>query len=116
MATARKANTTSRGLGWAHQKQVAELLRRLVDGALCWWCGRPMYRNPLRNWDKRQLQGDHSVARATGGRKTDRLLHATCNEQAGDHTHDHLRPALTGQHMAQVMHADTLDPRLMPWP
>ncbi|OBK61226.1 hypothetical protein A5656_12115 [Mycobacterium gordonae] len=122
MAASRKANTTARGLGWAHQQQVAALLRALVDGTLCWWCALPMFRNKLRNWDQRTLAGDHEVPRTRGGHKANRLLHATCNEQRGDGTRDHLRPALTGTHpsewqgQAGQTAADDLDPRLLPWP
>lgn len=89
-----------------------------------------MFRDILRNWDKRKLQGDHSHARTHGGTRTDRLLHATCNEQRGDGTRDHLRPVLTGTHPSQwtpnlTTHGATssrtgeptdLEPRLMPWP
>lgn len=82
-----------------------------------------MFHDKVRNWDKRQLAGDHSVARAAGGKRADRLLHATCNEQAGDHTRDHLRPALTGAHPSEWALSTTaqsnaidIEPRLMPWP
>lgn len=85
---ARVLNTTERGLGYSHQRQRAALLRRHVDGTLCWWCGRPMYRT-------QNLAADHTVARANGGRKADRLLHAPCNAERGDGSRDHLRPALT---------------------
>lgn len=93
--TARRT-TTQRGLGWTHQRAVAALMRGLVDGTPCWWCDRPMHRDPARNWDGRTLQGDHSTPRAVGGTVTDRLLHATCNEERGDGSRDDLRPALTG--------------------
>jgi 5-methylcytosine-specific restriction endonuclease McrA len=81
------ATTTSRGLGWQHQKRRAVLLRLLIDGTLCWWCGKPMYRS-------QDLSADHSIARAKGGRIADRLLHTPCNQQRGDGSKDHLRPAL----------------------
>ncbi len=42
----RKANTTDPGLGWKHQQQAEGLLRRRVDGTLCWWCGLPMFKRP----------------------------------------------------------------------
>jgi 5-methylcytosine-specific restriction endonuclease McrA len=84
---ARVLTTTERGLGWQHQKQRAALLRRHIDGTLCFWCGLPMYRSQA-------LAADHSVARARGGRNADRLLHTPCNSERGDGTRDHLRPAL----------------------
>ena len=55
-----------------------------------------MYTQPERNWDKRTLAADHSITRHNGGTLADRLLHATCNEQRGDGSRDHLRPALGG--------------------
>jgi hypothetical protein len=82
-----RLTTTQRGLGWEHQKQRAALLRLHVDGTLCWWCGRPMYRS-------QNLAADHHVARAKGGRKAGRLLHGPCNSERGDGSRDHLRPAL----------------------
>ncbi|KZM70768.1 hypothetical protein [Nocardia terpenica] len=103
--TARRT-TTQRGLGWVHQQAVAALLRSLPDGSPCWWCGMPMYRDPARNFDQRQLQGDHSTARAVGGTVTDRLLHATCNGSRGDGSRDHLRPAITGQPVDAVSNRD----------
>lgn len=114
MATQRKANTTARGLGWRHRQDVANLFRMLVDGTLCWWCARPMFKDKLRNWDSRTLSGDHTHPRAVGGTKADRLLHATCNEQRGDGSRDHKRPAITGE--AIMPKADVLGRRLMPWP
>lgn len=101
MASSRKANTTSRGLGWRHQQAVAALFRKLTDGTLCWWCDLPMFRDKLRNWDMRTLAGDHTIPRARGGSLADRLLHATCNEQRGDGTNDDDRPSVSGSHPAQ---------------
>ncbi|MFI5542044.1 hypothetical protein ACIA5H_37350 [Nocardia sp. NPDC051900] len=113
---AARRTTTQRGLGHVHQQRVAGLLRALEDGSPCWWCTRPMYRDAGRNFDRRQLQGDHSKARAMGGVLTDRLLHAKCNAERGDGSRDHLRPALTGQ---PVNAADETEDRarwcLMSW-
>ena len=53
-----------------------------------------MYRNPAHNPDERGLAADHTVTRASGGRRADRLLHSTCNEQRGDGTRDYQRPAI----------------------
>nr|WP_277834759.1 hypothetical protein [Rhodococcus sp. D2-41] len=91
--------TTEKGLGWSHQKQRDRLLTRHVDGAPCWWCNQPMHRDPARNWDNEALAADHSVARAHGGTKADRLLHGRCNKKRGDGSRDTQRPALTGQHI-----------------
>ncbi|OXR46660.1 hypothetical protein B7C42_01635 [Nocardia cerradoensis] len=93
----RRLTTTQRGLGHAHRQQVAALLRLHEDGTACWWCGRPMFRDPQRNPDGRTLQGDHSKARSMGGTIADRLLHASCNESRGDGSRDAQRPAVTGQ-------------------
>ena len=102
MATnSRKPRTqTELGLGWRHQQQRAILIRRLIDGALCWWCGQPMHKDADRNWDGRALAADHSQARALGGTLADRLLHSTCNGQRGDGSRDDSRPVLTGKPVA----------------
>lgn len=92
----KQASSTARGLGHDHQVQRARLLNRHVDGSSCWWCGKPLYRNPARNPDGRVLHADHSRPRSTYGRSAaDRLLHASCNESRGDGTRDDQRPALT---------------------
>lgn len=93
--------TTARGLGWQHQQTRQRHLASHRDGTPCWWCGQPMYRDPKRNWDydptsqargNGALAADHTIARAHGGTKADRLLHGVCNSQRGDGTRDHLRP------------------------
>lgn len=96
-ATAARKTTTQRGLGWQHQQQTASLKRKHVDGTACWWCSQPMYRDAARNFDGRVLEGDHTVSRAHGGTKTDRLLHGRCNGERGDGSKDNQRPAITGQ-------------------
>lgn len=85
-----KRGTTARGLGWQHQQQRDYLLRKHVDGTLCWWCDQPMYRD-------QELAADHTQPRARGGKRADRLLHAGCNAERRDGSRDHLRPAVTGQ-------------------
>lgn len=85
----RKPTTTQRGLGWSHQVQRDHLLARHVEGTPCWWCGEPMFRS-------QGLAADHSVARANGGVRADRLLHEGCNKARGKGDRDHLRPAVTG--------------------
>lgn len=93
-----RPSSTARGLGHNHQQHRARLLLRHIDGRPCWCCDRPMYKDPKRNYDGRTLHADHSRARSTvgvGNSTADRLLHATCNEQRGDGSHDDQRPALT---------------------
>lgn len=97
-AAARRKTTTERGLGWEHQQTVARLIRRLIEGTACWWCGLPMSKDKHRNWDCRALAGDHSTPRVHGGRLADRLLHGTCNSQRQDGRWDQHRPAATGVH------------------
>lgn len=108
-------STTAKGLGWAHQQQRERLLRAHTDGALCWWCARPMYRDRTRNFDhdptsndqgSGSLAADHSHARAHGGTKADRLLHGLCNKERGEGARDDQRPALAatrGGHANNVM-------------
>lgn len=89
--------TTERGLGHAHQVQRDRLLTRHVDGRKCWWCGKPMYRDPTRNWDGFALEADHPRSRSVHGtirNVANRLLHKKCNIARGDGSHDHERPAL----------------------
>ena len=94
--TTQRGKTSDRGLGWRHQQQRAILMRRLTDGALCWWCGLPLRKDAERNWDGLPLAADHSKARSLGGMLADRLLHTTCNSQRGDGTQDYRRPTVTG--------------------
>lgn len=108
-----KRTTTERGLGYHHQKQVEKLFRYHIDGTVCWWCGQPMYVDPTLNFDCRKLQGDHSIARSKGGTIADRLLHATCNRDRGDGSHDDDRPALTGEAVEGQPEVGLL---LMGWP
>lgn len=99
MAAPHRRSTTQRGLGWAHQRRRAGLLRSHRDGAPC-PCGDdcgpacpcrpagrglPMYRDPTRNIDRHPLEADHTRARSRGGRHADRLMLAVCNRsrQAG---------------------------------
>lgn len=92
----RTRTQTELGLGWRHQQQRAILMRRLTDGALCWWCNLPMHKDATKNWDGRPLAADHSQARALGGMLADRMLHYTCNSQRGNGDRDASRPAITG--------------------
>lgn len=105
-------STTAKGLGWPHQQQVKALRDKHVDGSPCWWCGRAMFLDAARNWDSQSLAGDHSVPRAAGGRRTDRLLHGYCNSARGDGSRDDTRPTITGTEVR----IEALDRRRMPWP
>lgn len=95
---ATRKTTTEKGLGWEHQQQRQRLLRRLIDGDLCWWCSKPLFREAARNWDHRSLAADHSIPRALGGNRSDRLLHGTCNSQRQDGRYDDVRPTVIGCH------------------
>lgn len=91
----RKLTKAQQGRGWAHDKTRARLIHSHTDGTPCWWCGKPMYKDPKLNWDQRALHADHSRALGQYGAHNnlaDRLLHATCNQQRGDGTRDHQRP------------------------
>jgi hypothetical protein len=57
-----------------------------------------MLKDIHRNWDHKKLAADHSIPRAMGGKRADRLLHSLCNKQRGDGRHDDQRPAVTGRH------------------
>lgn len=85
---------TDPNLGWQHQKQRERLKASHVDGTLCWWCDKPMYRDPAQNWDGAQLEADHSTPRSKGGTVADRLVHRHCNRSRGDGSRDHERPAI----------------------
>lgn len=88
-----RKTTTERGLGWEHQRIRERLLAVHRDGAPCWWCGGPMYRDKARNFDGQALAADHELARAHGGDAAGRLLHGSCNSSRGDGTRDAQRPA-----------------------
>jgi hypothetical protein len=98
---AKPERNKNRELGRSHRNERAALIRAHRDGSPCWWCNRPMYRNPTANWDGRPLNADHTVSRAdyaktgaTGRAKADRLMHETCNKERGDGHRDDQRPAL----------------------
>lgn len=59
-------------------KRARERLRfNLVDGELCEYCGRPMYREGAKNFDRRTVQADHLNADLS--HEPQRLIHAACN-------------------------------------
>ena len=64
----------------SRHKRARERLRfNLVDGELCEFCGRPMYRVSSNNFDRRTVQADHLNADLSQEPK--RLLHASCNRE-----------------------------------
>lgn len=85
------AGTTERGYGWKHQQQRERLLRRHRDGAPCSHCGKPMYRDPARNFDGAPLEAQHADALANHEDKqraplASELMHRFCNRSLGDGT------------------------------
>ena len=100
--------TTQKGLGHIHQEAVKYLKQKHRDGSPCDICGRPMWLNPVMNYDydpdpeakvrgNGVLQGDHStISRKECMRKgipippPDRLVHAECNRLRGAGLNDHL--------------------------
>lgn len=110
------ATNKQRGVGWHHTQVRNALLARHADGSLCWWCGRGMYRDPAKNWDRKPLEADHTLPRSKGNTHgaADRLLCSTCNRQRGNGDRDHLRPALHGGAYLPPDHPE--DRRVMPWP
>ncbi|MGW7303932.1 hypothetical protein [Streptomyces sp. NPDC054829] len=78
------SRTTRLGLGGEHQKQRARLLADLVPGEPCEVCGEPMY-------PEQDLDADHEQARALGGTRATRLLHASCNRRLGAQLGNRLR-------------------------
>lgn len=98
LTTRTKSITTERGYGWDHQRIRKRLLHNLHDGAPCWWCGQPMYRDKAKNWDGKSLAADHTEEGGARQRQAaERLLHGNCNSQRQDGRNDHLRPAATGR-------------------
>ncbi|GAA4809560.1 RapZ C-terminal domain-containing protein [Tomitella cavernea] len=91
--TAGRGKTSERGLGWRHQQQRDRLLKGHVDGAPCWWCGAPMFRDGSANPDGKPLAADHEQSRRDGGALATRLLHSSCNAARGAGDRDDARPA-----------------------
>lgn len=108
-----KKTTTQRGYDGAHKRNRARLLIRHTDGRKCSWCGRPMFKDPQKNWDGKPLNAHHPEGQPTRTTANE-LLHETCNKQCGKPgTREHLRPSQT------TPDPDT-DPALgrlvLPWP
>ena len=74
-----RGTTTSRGLGWEHQKRRAAGLP-FAYGRLCALCGEVML-------EGQPLDLDHSTPRAHDPASVgDRFVHASCNRSAGGRT------------------------------
>lgn len=87
--------TTQRGYDYQHKKVRKALLANMKQGTPCWWCGKPMYREPERNPDGKPLAADHiNQGGAAKKQAATRLLHFNCNCQRKDGAKDHMRPAL----------------------
>jgi hypothetical protein len=86
MPRSHRGTTSQAGYGWDHQKARARLIRALVDGTPCGYCGQGM-------WRGQALHADHSVPRVLGGSEADRLVHASCNLRAGARLGNRLRGA-----------------------
>ncbi|ABM14400.1 conserved hypothetical protein [Mycolicibacterium vanbaalenii PYR-1] len=112
--TGKRRTNKQRGVGWQHTQERERLLARHRDGRRCWWCAKPLYREPARNWDGEPLHADHTRPRSKGGTTADRLLHATCNRTRGDGSRDHQRPAADQTPASNP--DDDLGPLAMPWP
>ncbi|MGN7134573.1 hypothetical protein ACTHQY_15005 [Rhodococcoides corynebacterioides] len=81
MTAQRRGKTTSqKGLGWDHQQVRKQLLSQHVEGTPCGHCGKPMFKAT------QPLDADHELARHHGGRRANRLLHASCNRSRKDGT------------------------------
>ncbi|MDT9411321.1 hypothetical protein P8T80_08005 [Corynebacterium rouxii] len=87
-----KANTTRRGYGATHQKNRRRLLAQHIDGTPCEHCGKPMFKDPQRNFDHAPLEADHPEGKEQARMGTQaqkrtnhatRLLHRRCNRQLG---------------------------------
>lgn len=76
------ASTTARGYGHQHQVNREALLYQHQDGTPCDWCGQPMYRDKVKNFDGAALEADHIDA--DKNQRARRLLHKRCNGQKGN--------------------------------
>ena len=74
-----KPSSSQRGYDYKHQTRRKQLLYNHVDGTPCDYCGRPMYRDPERNFDGAPLNADHADMDKT--RLASRLLHDRCNKR-----------------------------------
>lgn len=74
------ASREERGYGKRHIRQRKRLLALHVEGDICEYCAKPMYRQGRRNFDGAPLEADHEED-ALGNRAdlATRLLHRKCN-------------------------------------
>ena len=63
--------------GSVHQRARARLRHNLVDGTLCEYCGRPMFREARDNPDRRVVEADHIDADTS--KPPGRLIHSSWN-------------------------------------
>lgn len=65
------------------------LMVKHKDGSPCPECGKPMWKDPARNWDNQPLHADHPPGSAQKYAKNKRdnlpkrLLHGKCNQSGG---------------------------------
>lgn len=87
----RAKSTTERGYGWRHQQQRERLMRAHRDGTPCSHCGKPMYRDPAKNFDGAALEAQHTDPLANYDNKqsaplASELMHRFCNRSLHDGT------------------------------
>lgn len=84
-----------RGYDWTHRRNRQRLLYNLVDGSPCPFCGKPLHKEPAKNFDGAALEADHTKdIKHHGQNPADRLIHRTCNRSRGD-GHDERSPLAT---------------------
>ena len=93
-------STTERGYGWKHQKQRERLMRAHRDGTPCSHCGKPMYRDPDKNFDGAELEAQHVDPLANYDNKlaaplASELMHRFCNRSLHDGTREVTPPGQT---------------------
>ena len=94
-----RGKTTLAGVGHRHRMRREYLLKHHIDGSGCPECGRPIFRDPALNHDRRPLHADHwPIPRAVAGPHAlaSRLICASCNLAAGGR----LRAALAGERLS----------------
>lgn len=106
-------SSSERGYGWRHQQVRKRLMYNLVDGSPCPFCGKPLYKEPARNFDGAALEADHTKdIKHHGQNPADRLVHRHCNRSRGD-GHDERSPLNKAKHEAE--HAAASGPTGWDW-
>ena len=102
-------SSSQRGYGGRHKRIRQSLLAQLVDGTPCSWCGKPMYKDKERNFDKAALEADHERSIKYFGKHQNatRLLHRRCNRQRGA---GNPNPNLLDTEMFHVKHKNDVKP------